>query len=158
MINECLVKDSLTLLLQWGRHNISTAEVENAFLHHPHISSANVFAVNMKPYGYDGQLGCVAITLREGASADEPNSTEVEAVRDLEHYLTSKAGLPSYAIPRFLRVLVDLDQEHAAQRDQIGIRDEGGSEYVSLMLKKLKTSLRNEGTNSGQQSSMDSLY
>jgi acyl-CoA synthetase (AMP-forming)/AMP-acid ligase II len=125
-------------------HNISTAEVENAFINHPHIASANVFAINMKQYGYDGQMGAAAINFRNGASPQRPDEIEVEAIKGLEQYLTSSAGLAGYAVPRFLRVLVDIDEE-IHQREQIGISDSVGNEYVSLILKKLKTSLRKDG-------------
>lgn len=117
-----------------------------AFLEHPQIASANVYAINMKNYGYDGQMGCAAITMRGVAAPSGPTQVENAAVEDLERYLTSQAGLASYSVPRFLRVLVDTDKSETSQREQIGISDSVGSEYVSLMLKKLKTSLRKEGT------------
>ncbi|KAH7091512.1 fatty-acyl-CoA synthase [Paraphoma chrysanthemicola] len=123
-------------------HNISTTEVEMAFLNHPHISSANVFAISMTQYGYDGQLGAAAITFRNGASPIQAGNVEIDSIRGLEQYLVESAGLANYAVPRFLRVLVDDDQ--AQEREQIGISDEVGSEYVSVMLKKLKTGLRKE--------------
>jgi acyl-CoA synthetase (AMP-forming)/AMP-acid ligase II len=126
-------------------HNISTAEVEVAFLNHPHISSANVYAIPMNKYGYEGQVGCAAITLRAGAAPGGPDQVERDALRDLEKYLTSTAGLAGYAVPRFLRVLVDVNEQEAMEREQIGISDTVGSEYVSLIMKKLKTGLRKEG-------------
>lgn len=126
-------------------HNISTAEVENAFLQHPHISSANVYSINMKSYGYDGQLGCAAVTLRAGASPLEASFAEHETIRGLEKWLVSEAGLAVYAVPRFLRILVDVSEADAAERDQLGISDDVGSERVSVMMKKLKTGLRKEG-------------
>lgn len=117
-----------------------------AFLDHPHIASANVYAIPMNKYGYEGQVGCAAITLRNGAASDGPDQTEHEALMGLEQYLITKAGLAGYAVPRFLRVLVDADDQESSQREQIGISDAVGSEYVSLMLKKLKTGLRKDGT------------
>ena len=126
-------------------HNISTAEVEVAFLNHPHIASANVYAIPMNKYGYEGQVGCAAITLRAGASPGEADRAERDALSGLEHFLTSTAGLAGYAVPRFLRVLVDIDEQETLQREQIGISDTVGSEYVSLIMKKLKTGLRKDG-------------
>jgi acyl-CoA synthetase (AMP-forming)/AMP-acid ligase II len=107
-------------------HNISTAEVEQALSSHPAVESANVYAIDMKQFGYEGQLGCAAVTM-----GDE------RAIGGLEKYLV-KAGLPAYAVPRFMRVIVDAGEE-------IGRADTVGNEYVSLMLKKLKTGLRKEG-------------
>jgi acyl-CoA synthetase (AMP-forming)/AMP-acid ligase II len=138
-------KDRLGDTYRAKGHNISTAEVESAFLNHPHISSANVYAIPMSDYGYEGQVGCAAVTFRAGAAPDGPGQGEQEALTDLEKYLTSTGGLAGYAVPRFLRVLVDNDEESATERDQIGISDDVGSEYVSSMLKKLKTGLRKEG-------------
>ena len=117
-----------------------------AFIDHPEIASANVFAIDMKQYGYEGQVGCAAITFRGSTDPAGPNRSEEEALGGLEQYLTSKAGLAGYAVPRFLRVLIDVDADEALQREQIGISDDVGGEYVSSMLKKLKTGLRKEGT------------
>jgi hypothetical protein len=125
-------------------HNISTAEVEMAFLSNPHISSANVYSISMTKYGYDGQIGCAAITFRESAPPDRATTIELDTIKELEKWLVSEAGLPAYGVPRFLRVLVDEDKENAAERD-IGISEDVGNERVSLMMKKLKTGLRKEG-------------
>jgi acyl-CoA synthetase (AMP-forming)/AMP-acid ligase II len=130
-------------------HNISTFEVETAFATHPAIESANVYAIPMNQYGYEGQLGCAAITFRPS----DPNlpekslALESETLRDLESHLVTKAGLPVYGVPRFVRVIGDIGEEGNATRNQLGIaeRESVGMEYVSLMLKKLKTGLRNEG-------------
>ena len=91
-------------------------------------------------------MGCAAITLHGCAASSGPDQAEKQTNQDLESYLTSLAGLASYAVPQFLRVLVDVDEKGALQRGQIGICDSVGGEYVSLMLKKLKTGLRKEGT------------
>lgn len=50
-------------------HNISATEVENAFMTHPSIESANVYAIAMNQYGYEGQLGCAAITFKSAEMA-----------------------------------------------------------------------------------------
>lgn len=126
-------------------HNVSTAEVEAAFLDHPLIASANVYAIPMTQFGYDGQIGCAAITMRRRASAEAAGPDELDAIGDLEVYLTTKGGLPSYGVPRMLRVLVDAHPGETGPREQMGISDDVGGEYVSLMLKKLKTGLRKEG-------------
>lgn len=110
----------------------------------------------MKQFGYEGQVGSAAISFRGGAAPDGPTKTEEEAIVGLESYLTTKAGLAGYAIPRFLRVLVDVDEQEASQREQIGISDDVGGEYVSLILKKLKTSLRKEGMLAGVPTFSDS--
>ena len=62
-----------------------------------------------------------------------------ETVNELEAYLL-KTGLPSYGVPRFLRVLVDESRD-------LGNSDaeDVGTERTSLIMKKLKTGLRKEG-------------
>ena len=84
----------------------------------------------MSRYGYEGQVGCAALSFKLGSPED---------VSELEQFLVN-AGLPSYGVPRFLRVLVD---------DSTDLGNEGkdvvGSERVSLIMKKLKTGLRKDG-------------
>jgi acyl-CoA synthetase (AMP-forming)/AMP-acid ligase II len=133
-------------------HNISTSEVENAIITHPSIESANVYAIAMNQFGYEGQLGCAAITLKgvESTTVEKASAVETETLTELEKFLVTKAGLPGYGVPRFVRVIVDVGEQSEAEqkRDQLGIaaRESVGAEYVSLMLKKLKTGLRKEGT------------
>ena len=89
----------------------------------------------MNHHGYDGQLGCAAVTFRDGAPGSEQ-----EIVQQLEKWLlTSEGALPAYTVPRFLRVLVDSEGA-----DQIGMSDDVGKERVSMTMKKLKTGLRKE--------------
>lgn len=120
---------------------------------HPFIESANVYAIAMKQYGYEGQLGCAAITFKSAkmTSLEKSRVFELKVLQNLEHYLVNQAGLPGYGVPRFVRVIVEAAEQTETsqqQRDQLGIadRESVGAEYVSLMLKKLKTGLRKEGT------------
>lgn len=95
----------------------------------------------MNRYGYDGQLGCAAITFtsRSASSSEGPDPQELETVRELENWATTNASaLPAYAVPRFLRVLVTDRQETSSGNDT-------GADRVSLIMKKLKTGLRQEG-------------
>ncbi|ETN41634.1 uncharacterized protein HMPREF1541_03570 [Cyphellophora europaea CBS 101466] len=122
-------------------HNISTTEVEACFSRHPKIASVNVYAIPMNRYGYDGQLGCAALTFSgtEGRkSIDGPDALECEVVPELEKWLTTNANaLPVYAVPRFLRVLVSTDRPD--------LKSDTGADRVSLIMKKLKTGLRQDG-------------
>jgi len=95
----------------------------------------------MKKYGYDGQLGCVAVTIKDN-QVDNP--AVLESIQGLEQWLVKEAGLAPYAVPRFLRVMRSAEQDAGAQ--DLGGRDDTGGERVSLIMKKLKTGLRNEGT------------
>jgi acyl-CoA synthetase (AMP-forming)/AMP-acid ligase II len=122
-------------------HNISTTEVEGCLSRHPSLASVNVYAIPMNRYGYDGQLGCAAVTFTSSASdsgTGEPHAQELETVRELERWATTNASaLPTYAVPRFLRVLAT-DQSANTAHDT-------GADRVSLIMKKLKTGLRQEG-------------
>lgn len=91
----------------------------------------------MNHHGYDGQLGCAAVTFHSESSGEQ------EIVQQLEKWLlTSKGALPAYTVPRFLRVLVDTEGT-----SQIGMSGgDTGKERVSMIMKKLKTGLRKEGT------------
>lgn len=100
----------------------------------------------MTQFGYDGQVGCAAITFKAGSPPDGPTDAEMTSLQGLEGYLTQIAGLANYAVPRFVRVLVDISDEEKANRDQLGVSDSVGSEYTSFIMKKLKTGLRKEGT------------
>ena len=113
--------------------------MEGAFADHPDIASANVFAINMTEYGYDGQLGCAAIT----AHREKIDRAEEEAfMRDLESYLTVEGGLPSYAVPRFVRILREAE---VATDANASASDSMRSERVNTIFKKIKMGLRKEG-------------
>jgi acyl-CoA synthetase (AMP-forming)/AMP-acid ligase II len=125
-------------------HNISTTEVEGALVKHPQIESVNVYGIPMNHHGYDGQLGCAAVTLSGGAPHDHPLESERKFVQNLEHELTIlERSLPTYAVPRFLRILVANDG--GPPPDQGSMNCDAGGERVSLIMKKLKTGLRKEG-------------
>ena len=96
----------------------------------------------MNRYGYDGQLGCAAITLGDNSSPNEASPVERDTMARLEKWLLeSKSALPSYAVPRFVRVLVN----EGPALDQGGSSGDSGSERVSVIMKKLKTGLRKDG-------------
>ncbi|KIV93858.1 hypothetical protein PV10_05042 [Exophiala mesophila] len=123
-------------------HNISTTEVEGWLSNHEQITSVNVYAIAMNRYGYDGQLGCAAITLGDNSSPNEASAVERNTMAQLEKWLLeSKSALPSYAVPRFVRVLVN----EGPALDQGGSSGDSGSERVSVIMKKLKTGLRKDG-------------
>jgi hypothetical protein len=103
----------------------------------------------MNRYGYDGQLGCAAITFTSssgsgsGLDSEKSDAQEQETVRALEKWTTTNASgaLPTYAVPRFLRVLVSNRRELDGGNND----SDTGADRVSLIMKKLKTGLRQEG-------------
>lgn len=100
----------------------------------------------MNKHGYDGQLGCAAITLNNHGS----DTDEQAFMSGLESWLlSSKDALPAYAVPRFVRILSDEEQMGdqvtiSSAKEQTAMTDAGGAR-VSVILKKLKTGLRKEG-------------
>ena len=93
----------------------------------------------MNHYGYDGQLGCAAITLQGVPQSDQAYQ---EVMSQMEHWLrTSESALPAYAVPRFVRILIN----DGAPQDSGGMSGDSGSERVSTIMKKLKTGLRKDG-------------
>ncbi|KAK6369414.1 hypothetical protein LTS17_009757 [Exophiala oligosperma] len=137
-------------------HNISTTEVEGCLSRHPNIASVNVYAIPMNRYGYDGQLGCAAVTFNgsEANLESGPDAQELDTVRELERWATTNAlgALPGYAVPRFLRVLAT----DRTTTTNVGNNDTG-ADRVSLIMKKLKTGLRSEGFTLPA-GSMDRIY
>lgn len=98
----------------------------------------------MNRYGYDGQLGCAAITFPSRNSAVDTDTLEKETISKLESWLSRpSSALPAYAIPRFLRIL-DSGEPSSLHLDPD--RAVGESEQVSAVMKKIKVGLRNEGT------------
>ncbi len=118
-------------------HNVSTTEVENCLSRHPDIASANVYAIPMNQYGYEGQLGCAAIELH-AESWDRVD----KIICGLEQWMTSsEQGIPVYAVPRFLRVIRDSDNMVPGRGSSQG----NEIERVSTIMKKVKVGLRKEG-------------
>lgn len=76
-------------------HNISATEVESVLASHPAVLSTSAHPIALRPFGYEGQVGCCVITVKPG--------TPKETIRGLEEYMI-REGLPVYAIPRFIRV------------------------------------------------------
>lgn len=87
----------------------------------------------MNTYGYEGQLGCAAITLKD-------QSSEQTLVEILEQWLLkNESALPAYAVPRFLRILSSIEEGKEGHTTEIG------AERVSTIMKKKKVELRKEG-------------
>lgn len=76
-------------------HNISATEVESVLATHPAVVSTSAFPIALRPFGYEGQVGCCVLTVAPGTSE--------ETIQGLEEYMI-REGLPVYAVPRFIRV------------------------------------------------------
>lgn len=88
--------DRLGDTYRWKGENVSTTEVENLLLQHPHISEAVAYGVAIN--NTNGRAGMAAITPAESL-----------ATLDFAELLAfARERLPSYAVPLFLRVKVKM--------------------------------------------------
>ena len=86
--------DRLGDTFRWKGENVSTTEVENIVSEYDKITEAVVYGVEIP--NTNGRAGMAAITLNDGAELTE---------QDLTNMVTEfKKGLPSYAVPVFLRI------------------------------------------------------
>lgn len=86
--------DRLGDTFRWKGENVSTTEVENIVSEYAKITEAVVYGVEIP--NTNGRAGMAAITLNEGEALNE---------QDLIDMVTEfKKGLPSYAVPVFLRI------------------------------------------------------
>ncbi|MDM1756788.1 MULTISPECIES: long-chain-acyl-CoA synthetase [unclassified Acinetobacter] len=86
--------DRLGDTFRWKGENVSTTEVENIVSEYEKITEAVVYGVEIP--NTNGRAGMAAITLNDGAELSE---------QDLTNMVTEfKKGLPSYAVPVFLRI------------------------------------------------------
>lgn len=89
--------DRLGDTYRWKGENVSTTEVENLLLLHPHISEAVAYGVEI--HNTNGRAGMAAITPAESL-----------ATLDFAELLAfARERLPSYAVPLFLRVKVKME-------------------------------------------------
>ncbi|KAH8800379.1 putative bifunctional fatty acid transporter/acyl-CoA synthetase [Xylogone sp. PMI_703] len=89
---------------RWKGENVSAGEVRSYLCELPNVLDAIVYAVKLT--GYDGQVGAAGITLRQHSP-----STEAAFVNSLFEALRSK-GVPSYAVPRLLRITAEITVNH----------------------------------------------
>ncbi|XP_071506156.1 long-chain fatty acid transport protein 2-like [Diadema antillarum] len=81
---------------RWKGENVSTFEVSHVLSCFNDIEEANVYGVHVP--GHEGRAGMAAIVVREGATID---------YGDLYRHVTS--SLPTYAQPKFLRMVAETD-------------------------------------------------
>jgi citronellyl-CoA synthetase len=89
--------DRLGDTYRWKGENVSTTEVENILLQHPHISEAVAYGVEI--HNTNGRAGMAAITPAESL-----------ATLDFSELLAfARQQMPAYAVPLFLRVKVKME-------------------------------------------------
>jgi len=106
--------DRLGDTFRWKSENVSTAEVAEALGRYPGIAEANVYGVTVP--GHEGRAGCAAVHV-------DPTVTSALDRKDLLRY--SRATLPRYAVPLFLRIVQKSAHIHNHKQNKVPLRKEG---------------------------------
>jgi citronellyl-CoA synthetase len=104
--------DRLGDTYRWKGENVSTTEVENILLQHPHISEAVAYGVEIR--NTNGRAGMAAITPAESL-----------ATLDFSELLAfAREQMPAYAVPLFLRVKVKMETTGTFKYQKTRLKDE----------------------------------
>lgn len=96
---------------RWKGENVSTAEVADVLTTAPGVTEATVVGVRVP--GHEGQAGLAAIVLEPGATFDA------------QGFWKAAQELPSYAQPRFVRVISAMQTTGTFKIQKNGLRHEG---------------------------------
>ena len=104
--------DRLGDTYRWKGENVSTTEVENILLQHPHIAEAVAYGVEIS--NTNGRAGMAAITPAESL-----------ATLDFRELLSfAREQMPAYAVPLFLRVKVKMQTTGTFKYQKTRLKDE----------------------------------
>jgi len=104
--------DRLGDTYRWKGENVSTTEVENILLQHPHIAEAVAYGVEV--HNTNGRAGMAAITPAESL-----------ATLDFSELLEfARQQMPAYAVPLFLRVKVKMETTGTFKYQKTRLKDE----------------------------------
>lgn len=99
---------------RWKSENVSTAEVAVTLGNYPGIGEAIVYGVEVP--GHDGKAGCASIYV-------PPHE---RATFDLEKFLLyAQSQLPKYAVPVFLRIVLEMSPMHNNKQNKVPLKKEG---------------------------------
>jgi acyl-CoA synthetase (AMP-forming)/AMP-acid ligase II len=98
---------------RWKGENVSTTEVEKAANAHPQVSFSTVYGVRMP--GGDGRIGMIAVVPGCPAEAFDREGL-AKSLRE---------ALPTYAVPRFLRLKGGLDFTATHKIKKFELKEEG---------------------------------
>lgn len=104
--------DRLGDTYRWKGENVSTTEVENILLQHPHIAEAVAYGVEIS--NTNGRAGMAAITPAESLATLD--------FSELLHF--AKQQMPAYAVPLFLRVKVKMETTGTFKYQKVRLKDE----------------------------------
>ena len=100
---------------RWHGENISTQEVENVLLEHPNVREAVVYGVKIP--NNEGRAGMATLELAQ------INAFTAHERHQFAHFLHTH--LPSYAIPRFLRITKKIDTTDTFKYKKKNLQKEG---------------------------------
>ena len=104
--------DRLGDTYRWKGENVSTTEVENILLRHPHISEAVAYGVEVR--NTNGRAGMAAITPAESL-----------ATLDFSELLAfARHQMPAYSVPLFLREKVKMETTGTFKYQKTRLKDE----------------------------------
>jgi fatty-acyl-CoA synthase len=95
---------------RWKGENVSTAEVADVIAQTPGVKETTVCGIHVP--GMEGQAGLAAVVLENGRF-------------DAEQFWRVAQELPSYAQPRFVRVIDNFDTTATFKIQKVALRKEG---------------------------------
>jgi acyl-CoA synthetase (AMP-forming)/AMP-acid ligase II len=107
--------DRLGDTFRWKSENVSTNEVADMVGEFPQIAETNVYGVQVP--GYDGRAGTASIVMAEGVTE---STFDFRALA--KH---TRAALPGYAVPLFLRVTPALEYTGTMKIQKGRLKTEG---------------------------------
>uniref|UniRef100_A0AAY4DQW0 long-chain-fatty-acid--CoA ligase n=1 Tax=Denticeps clupeoides TaxID=299321 RepID=A0AAY4DQW0_9TELE len=105
-------QDRIGDTFRWKGENVATTEVTDVMIMLGFIEEANVYGVRVP--GHEGRIGMASLKLTQGMKLD--------LLATYEHI---KTYLPSYAIPRFLRIQNLLDVTGTFKQMKVKLAEEG---------------------------------
>ncbi|TEA17825.1 Isopenicillin N epimerase component 1 [Colletotrichum sidae] len=106
--------DRLGDTYRWKGENVSTAEVAEVLGEYPGVNEAVIYGVSLP--GHDGKAGAAALDI----AADKKASFDYA---DFLRY--SRAKLPKYAVPIFLRLLSQGIASHNNKQNKVPLKQQG---------------------------------
>lgn len=104
---------------RWRSENVSTNEVAEVLNLHPAVLEANVYGVEVPCH--DGRAGCASLLLRDISSPDTPVPDDIlQSIATLV-----RQRLPKYAVPVFLRIVVQVTATGNNKQQKHVLRNEG---------------------------------
>ncbi|XP_034324906.1 long-chain fatty acid transport protein 6 isoform X2 [Magallana gigas] len=112
--------DRLGDTFRWKGENVSTTEVANILVELDILTDACVYGVEIPDN--EGKAGMAAVSLKHSLKTDDLSLTQeqIKAIAQI-----SEKHLPSYARPRFLRVVKEFEYTSTFKQSKLRLKQEG---------------------------------